>query len=70
MVKVKRIHQVGHVVAAPLRQRLGPHVFVAVGGGPGLDKLNVRGVVCKLGEDVAASRPGRDDEPGRSPAYT
>lgn len=60
LAKVKSVGQVGHVVAAPLGDGVVVHA-VAVGLGPLLNKLLVRGVVDGLREDVAAAGPGRDD---------
>jgi hypothetical protein len=68
VVKVKRIHQIGHVVPSPLCESIVVDAVVAFCRCPCLDELHIRRVVGELGEDVAASRPGRDDEPRCSPA--
>jgi hypothetical protein len=66
VVKVKDIHQVGHVVATPLCQLLAVNTFESIGGSPLFDKHDMGTVIGVLDEDLAPTSPGRDDIGGNT----
>jgi hypothetical protein len=63
VLKVKGVHQVGHVVATPLGHLLAVDALIALGCSPFLQELNIGGVVAVFGEDLATTGVWRDDVP-------